>query len=433
MLIGALLLPNCIPPKAPPCAGAFDATVVFSPLAVPDAAALCALCGAAAGSAGALATSGAVAAAGAGGDSGLALSAGAGARTIGGAIPPGGTVAAVVTGVESGTAAAGAVVVVVAIEGAAAGATSAAVTGTSGADAGAGAGATATAGAGAGADAGAGGGSGAGALATAGAAGAGAEGSGSIGATAIEGAGAGATSAAVTGTSGAEGAGAGATATAGAAGGASAGAGATAGCACVVSVAGADGGAPGTPPVTLIESSLDSSLLAGSGADAAGGAEFAGALRIESPTVPEPCTAAAASGDPIGVLTPSCAHAGDASAIATIAVATIRDTRLTLFGFFTIFLRHNFSLNLRMKVEDPRLGMPAQSNSRHFESIADDGHETGSFDPIVIRHEGCGISREDIVAKMNYGAAGQVRLRHVISVHGQVGMGRVHDNRLAVR
>src|SRR5580704_15877679 len=382
MLIGALLLPNCIPPKAPPCAGAFDATVVFSPPAVPDAAALCALCGAAAGSAGALATSGAVAAAGAGGDSGLALSAGAGARTIGGAIPPGGTVAAVVTGVESGAAAAGAVVVVVAIEGAAAGAASAAVTGTSGAEAGPDAGAT---------------------------------------------------SAAVTGISGAEGAGAGATATAGAAGGASAGAGATAGCACVVSVAGADGGAPGTPPVTLIESSLDSSLLAGSGADAAGGAEFAGALRIESPTVPEPCTAAAASGDPIGVLTPSCGHAGDASASATIAVATIRDTRLTLFGFFTIFLRHNFSLNLRMKVEDPRLGMPAQSNSRHSESIADDGHETGSFDPIVIRHEGCGIGGEDIIAKMNYGAAGQVRLRHVISVHGQVGMGRVHDNRLAVR
>src|SRR5260221_7589347 len=44
------------------------------------------------------------------------------------AIAPGGTVAAVVTGVEPGATAAGAVVVVVAIEGAAAGATSAAVT-----------------------------------------------------------------------------------------------------------------------------------------------------------------------------------------------------------------------------------------------------------------------------------------------------------------
>lgn len=403
-----------MPPKAPPCAGGFDATVVLPPPALPDAA-LCALCDAAGAPVGALATSGAVVAGGTAGGSGLALSAGTGASTIGGAIAPGGTVAAVVTGVESGAAAAGAVVVVVAIEGAAAGAASAAVTGTSGAEAGPDAGATAIAGAA--------GGAGGGALAKAGAAGAGANGIGSTGATAVDAAAAGATSAAVTGISGAEGAGAGATATAGAAGGASAGAGATAGCACVVSVAGADGGAPGTPPVTLIESSLDSSLLAGSGADAAGGAEFAGALRIESPTVPEPCTAAAASGDPIGVLTPSCAHAGDASAIATIAVATIRDTRLTLFGFFTIFLRHNFSLNLRMKVEDPRLGMPAQSNSRHFESIADDGHETGSFDPIVIRHEGCGIGGEDIIAKMNYGAAGQVRLRHVISVHGQIGMG----------
>src|SRR5277367_2853244 len=142
-----------MPPKAPPCAGGFDATVVFPPPAVPEAA-LCALW-AAAVPVGALTTSGDVDAGCAAGGSGLALSAGTGASTIGGAIPPGGMVAAVVTGVESGTAAAGAVVVVVAIEGAAAGATSAAVTGTSGADGGAGAGATATAAAGAGAGAGA--------------------------------------------------------------------------------------------------------------------------------------------------------------------------------------------------------------------------------------------------------------------------------------
>ena len=59
-------------------------------------------------------------------------------------------------------------------------------------------------------------------------------------------------------------AGAGAVATAGAAtgGGASASQGA-AGCACVVSD-GAAAGAPGTPPVTLIESSPESSLLAAS-------------------------------------------------------------------------------------------------------------------------------------------------------------------------
>ena len=95
---------------------------------------------------------------------------------------------------------------------------------------------------------------------------------------------------------------------------------------------GAAAGAPGTPPVTLIESSLESSLLALDGADADGGAELAGTLRIESPTVPEPCTADAASGDPNVVLAPSCAHAGDASAIATIAVATIRDRSTNSFA-----------------------------------------------------------------------------------------------------
>ncbi len=162
-------------------------------------------------------------------------------------------------------------------------------------------------------------------------------------------------SAAVTGTSGAAGAGtaAGSVTTAGgASAGAGAGAVATAGCACLVSVEGAEAGAPGTPPVTLIESSPDSSLAAGCGADADGGAEFAGVLRIESPTV--------------GAATPSCAHAGNASANPTSAVATMRAARLTLLGFFTIFLRHDFSLNLRMKLEDARLGMPAQSDSSHL-------------------------------------------------------------------
>ncbi len=59
----------------------------------------------------------------------------------------------------------------------------------------------------------------------------------------------------------------------------------------MVSDAGEDGGVPGASPVTLIESPLESSLLAGWGTDAAGGAEFAGSLRIESPTVPEPVAA----------------------------------------------------------------------------------------------------------------------------------------------
>jgi hypothetical protein len=65
-----------------------------------------------------------------------------------------------------------------------------------------------------------------------------------------------------------------------------------------VSVAAAVAAAPGTPPVTLIESSLESSVLDGCGADAAaGGAELPGVLRIESPTVPVV--------EPIGALTPS--------------------------------------------------------------------------------------------------------------------------------
>ncbi len=71
-----------------------------------------------------------------------------------------------------------------------------------------------------------------------------------------------------------------------------------------MSDAGADGGVPGTPPVTLIESTLESSLLAGWGTDAAGGAEFAVPLRIESPIVPEPIPGTEA-GDDVGALTPS--------------------------------------------------------------------------------------------------------------------------------
>ena len=87
---------------------------------------------------------------------------------------------------------------------------------------------------------------------------------------------AGATSAAVTGTSGARrGAGAGADCDGRRSGWRFcrrrrrlSGAVATAGCACVVSDGAAAGGAPGTPPVTLIESSPESSLLAACGADA---------------------------------------------------------------------------------------------------------------------------------------------------------------------
>src|SRR5580700_5739937 len=105
MLIGALLFPNCIPPKAP-WSGGFDASFVSVPDATPEAV-LCALCGAAS-AAEALATAGDVAAAGADGGSGLAASGATGAITIGGAVAPGGTVAAVVTGVESGATGAGA-------------------------------------------------------------------------------------------------------------------------------------------------------------------------------------------------------------------------------------------------------------------------------------------------------------------------------------
>jgi len=111
---------------------------------------------------------------------------------------------------------------------------------------------------------------------------------------ATDGALAGATSAAVTGTSGAVASArsgrplrrqaAGASAGAGAA--ASAGAGTTAGCACVVSDAAAAGDAPTTPPVTLIESSPESSFVAAGGADAGAGAGFAGVLpnRIGPPS-----------------------------------------------------------------------------------------------------------------------------------------------------
>ena len=63
-----------------------------------------------------------------------------------------------------------------------------------------------------------------------------------------------------------------------------------------MSEAGAEG-VPGTPPVTLIESSLESSLFVGWGAIVVGGAELPGVLRIESPTVPVV--------EPIGTLTPS--------------------------------------------------------------------------------------------------------------------------------
>ena len=69
-----------------------------------------------------------------------------------------------------------------------------------------------------------------------------------------------------------------------------------------MSDAGAEGGAPGTPPVTLIESPPESSLLAAGGAAAAGGAELAGSLRIESPIVPEPPTTDGESGGDIGAL-----------------------------------------------------------------------------------------------------------------------------------
>jgi hypothetical protein len=152
-----------------------------------------------------------------------------------------------------------------------------------------------------------------------------------------------------------------------------------------VSDAGA-GAAPGTPPVTLIESSFESSLFVAGGADAAGGGEFvfAGSLRIESPTVPEPIAVPV-----IGALTPSCAHDGDANAIATIAVATTRNARLTWLGFFTVFLRRDFGLHLRMKLKNARLGMSGKPHSRHFQSVAQDSHQARRFDPVVIRHKGC--------------------------------------------
>src|SRR5208282_5033844 len=99
--------------------------------------------------------------------------------------------------------------------------------------------------------------------------------------------------------------------------------------------------------------------------------------------------------------------------MATIAVATIRDARLTLLGFFTIFLRRDYGLHLSIKLEDARFGMTAQAHPGHFQSVADERHETRRFDLVIIRHEGRRIGGENVIAEVDDRASGQIRARHM--------------------
>jgi hypothetical protein len=128
-------------------------------------------------------------------------------------------------------------------------------------------------------------------------------------------------------------------------------------------------------------------------------------------------------GDVIGVLTPSWADAGvdtdDASATASIPSAAIFAVRLTLLGFFTIVLWCEFSLYLLVELENSGLRMPGQPFPGNFEALADNGDGSRGFDLILVGHESRRIGAEDVVAKMDDGAAAQVRADHVISVECQ--------------
>jgi hypothetical protein len=391
--------------------GSFDATLVSLPSPLPV---LVAVFSDWRGDEACSAAAGAIAGDGAGTG---ATSAGTGAITIGGARVPDGGIAAVVTGVEIDAAAASGAV---ATDGTAAGAGSDAVTGgTSGTVADTGAGALAGALASVG-------GAGAGALTSAGAAGA--------SALACEGA-AGAGALASAGAAGAAGAGALASAGAAGAGALASGGAVTGGALASAGAAGADDDAPdvvepGTPPVTLIESPLMSSLDAGcaAGADAL----LPLSRRIEFPTVPEPI-AGTDDGDDIGVLTPSWARAaGDTSAIATIAIATILAKRLTLFCFFTISRRRKFSLNLLMKFKYSRLGMSTHAETGHAQPFAENGNHPRRFDLIFVGHERGRIGAENIIAKVDDRSSTQKRARHMIPIHSQKRARCIDDHRLSV-
>src|ERR1035437_5610409 len=102
--------------------------------------------------------------------------------------------------------------------------------------------------------------------------------------------------------------------------------------------------------------------------------------------------------------------------MATIAVATIRDARLTLLGFFTIFLRRDYSLHLRIKLEDTRFGMTDQPHPGHFQSVAHERHKTRRFDLVIVRYKGLRIGSENVIAEVDDGASGQIRARHMIPV-----------------
>src|ERR1039458_10747981 len=103
--------------------------------------------------------------------------------------------------------------------------------------------------------------------------------------------------------------------------------------------------------------------------------------------------------------------------MATIAVATIRTARLTLLGFFTVFLRRDYSLHLRIKLEDSCFGMTTQPHPGHFQSLAHERHETRRFDLVLIRHEGRGIGGENVIAEADDGASSQIRARHRSEEH----------------
>ena len=106
--------------------------------------------------------------------------------------------------------------------------------------------------------------------------------------------------------------------------------------------------------------------------------------------------------------------------------------RLTLCWFFTIFLRRELSLYLRVELKNSHLRMARQSNSGHSEPFANDGDETGGFHLVLIGHEGGRVGAEDIVAEMNDGAAAEIGANHVVAIQGEERDWGVDDNGLAV-
>ncbi len=146
---------------------------------------------------------------------------------------------------------------------------------------------------------------------------------------------------------------------------------------------------PGTPPVTLIESPLRSSLGADTAADGAASAELSGGFaRIESPIAPPLDDVVGASGAVMLELELTCAIAGraipsakietaidhDANSANHTGVVALNSTRLAFFGFFTIVLRRELGIYLVVKLKKPRLRMTRHSNSGHLQSFAQHGH-----------------------------------------------------------